>query len=81
MIYFILFIVCAVVCLPLNLFLVRRYGTSSLYRLIRMAPREKKDRKKFLTEVMVINLIAFAGLLFLALSLISFWESLKTIGP
>lgn len=80
-IYLILFLVCAVVCLPLNSSIVRRYGTSRLYRLIRMAPREGKKRKEFLKEIFIANGIALLGLLFLLLSLVSFWESLKTIGP
>lgn len=81
MIYFILFIVCSVVCWPLNSTIVKRYGTSRLYRLIRMAPREGKKRKEFLKVIFIANGIALIGLLFLLLSLVSFWESLKTIGP
>ncbi|GAB1154583.1 hypothetical protein YWY31_06080 [Paenibacillus illinoisensis] len=81
MTYFILYILCTIVCWPWNSSMVRRFGTSRLYRLIRMTPREENDRKKILTEALIVNAIAYAGILFLVLSIISFWESLKTIGP
>lgn len=81
MTYFILFVVTAVICWPVHHSMVKRYGTSSFYRLIRMVPEEAANRKKFIAEVTIVNIIGFAGLIFLVLFFVSFWESLKTIGP
>jgi hypothetical protein len=79
--YFILFIVSAFICWPMQYLMVKRYGTSSWVRLIRKAPKEASKRKEFIAWIFIVNLIAFAGILFLGLSLVSFWEALKTIGP
>lgn len=81
MTYFILSIISALICWPVHYSLVKRYGTSSWVRLIRKAPKEASKRKRFIAEVTIVNIIAFAGIIFLGLSLVSFWEALKTIGP
>lgn len=81
MIYFIIFLLATLIGAVPQRNLKKKYGTSIPLLLLKRIPKNSEARKRLIQELTLMYAIGCIALFFLALSLLAFWEELKTIGP